>query len=101
MARLITSAQFNVLYEVPRSWQPMPLLSDSRSIPPLVKGGFIEIKNDVVEDHGPVRFVSQHWRITEAGEAQIRKAAKKWNLGLLYENFVPYDVEEKESTDDD
>jgi len=96
----ISAAQFNVLSEAPRSWQPMPFFTDSRPIPPLVKGGFIEVKNDVVEDHGPVRFVSQRWRITEAGESAVRKTAKKWDLGPVYENFVPYDVEEKESTDD-
>ena len=44
--------------------------------------------------------MTRYWRITEEGERTVRKAGKLWNLAGFMRNFVPYDVEEKEATDD-
>lgn len=97
---MISAPQFNRLIEAPREFREMPFVTDSRPLRALVKRKLIEVKNVVVENHGEVKFVTRYWRITEDGERAVRKAAKLWNLGPAYENFVPFDVEEREATDD-
>ena len=96
----VSTAQFNRLVEAPREFREMPFFTDSRPLAPLVKRKLIEVRDVVVERQGPINFVTRYWRITEDGESAVRKTAKLWNLGPLYENFVPYEIEEKEATDD-
>mgnify|MGYP000954816596 FL=1 len=97
---MISAPQFSRLTEAPREFREMPFFTDSRPLAVLIKRKLVEIKDVVVERQGPINFVTRYWRITEEGERTVRKAGKLWNLGRLYENFVPYDVEEKEATDD-
>lgn len=73
MVRMVSNAQARLLREVPDKWKPMPPFTDSRPVHAAIKKGLIEVHNEVVEQYGPLKFVTVKWRLTPKGKQALAR----------------------------